>query len=191
MAMEINKMIRAQLFLKKKSLGRVSFDVKQDALQLSVNWGYDINEMMRQRCQECQNSLISSYRTRLIYEFWRGVEIGLAESLVPFNGISAPNIFFGLLDRYQEIMAEILESCTQNLEPTVIEYIQARTDDFKIIDFLVGLKDRSFDELKPMSLGMGDNPPQLLLVGLLMRQQKKSGTRKEKKTSFSFIMNSQ
>jgi hypothetical protein len=187
LATEINKMIRGQLFVTKKSFGKVLSHVRHDALQLSVNWGHDINEMMRQRCDECQNSLISSYRNNLIYEFWRGVEIGLAESLVPFDDISAPDVFFGLVDSYGNIMTEVFESCRRNLEPAVIEYIQTKTEDFRIIEFLARVKDCSFEELKLMSLGMGDNRPQLFLVGLLMRQRKRSGTGKEKMTGFSFM----
>jgi hypothetical protein len=188
---DVKRVVYDTLFILKKSKGKPVFELKPKVLDEAGALGELVVDELHRHVGPMKEFFAVSYRMRLAVELLRGVELGLLESLIPFEDFSKSEIFWGVMEAFHEVIDECFRYFERTLDRGDYEYLvqhRESTDGYELLDFVWKNRQTPANALKDLLIEWKDSEAKKFLISVIMKQQKKAAGFK-RSANFSFYVN--
>jgi hypothetical protein len=186
---EVRQIAMNQLYQPKKSKPN-QLELKPDAIDEAVGLRDLVMAALGAEFDLLQRTFVISYRMKAVPEFVHGIELGLLETLIPFEEFYEPEGFTILVDVFKSIVDNCVGFIENRFEKADFDFFmdqRARDAGPDLLEFVRANKDLGFEGLKKLPEEVKDSPEKRFLANVMMKQSKKS-TNVKKTVGFSFYL---
>jgi hypothetical protein len=128
LADEVKRLVVETVYNVKRSKGKTTFEVKARAIYEANALPELVTDVLGQYVDVVKECFTGSYRMRVAMEFLRGIVFGLLEGLIPFEDFTKSDIFWGVVDRFQDVVDEAFAYFQRNFDQGDYEYLVEQKD---------------------------------------------------------------